>query len=263
MAGIPVIEAHGVRTLIAGQLIHDDLDLTIERGDLAALVGGSGSGKTMLLREIVGLTRPTRGDIRLFGVELARASRRERLALQRRFGMLFQNGALFSAFDVFDNVALPMRELRTLPEGLIRELVMLKLSLVELTPRDAERMPAELSGGMVKRVALARALALDPELLILDEPTAGLDPELSRLLVQLVRSLSRELGLTVLMVTHDIDTVTELATKMAVLADKRIIAFAPVPDVARIDHPFITNFFAQHRELLHSQSVANVTDGPE
>ncbi|MGH8678456.1 MAG: AAA family ATPase, partial [Burkholderiales bacterium] len=127
----------------------------------------------------------------------------------------------------------------------------------------AERMPAELSGGMVKRVALARALALDPELLILDEPTAGLDPERSRLFVHLVRSLSSELRLTVLMVTHDIDTVTELATKMAVLSDKRIIAFAPVLDVARIDHPFITNFFAQHRELLHSQSVANVTDGPE
>lgn len=263
MAGVPAIEANNIRTVIAGQLIHDDLNLTIERGEIVALVGGSGSGKTVLLREIVGLRRPTRGETRMFGVSLGKAKRPERIAIQRRFGMLFQNGALFSALNAFDNIALPLRELRCLPETLIRDLVILKMSLVELTQRDAERMPAELSGGMVKRVALARALALDPELLILDEPTAGLDPERSQLFVQLLRSLSRELGLTVLMVTHDINTVTELATKIAVLADKHIVAFAPLAELARTDHPFIAGFFSQHRELLNSRSMATATVGPE
>jgi phospholipid/cholesterol/gamma-HCH transport system ATP-binding protein len=249
-----VIEARGITTRLSGQLIHRDLDLEVRRGELLALVGGSGSGKTALLRHLVGLTRPATGTVRLFGVELARAGRRERLELLRRFGMLFQNGALFSALTAFDNVALPLRELRCLPEEMIRDLVMLKLSLVELEPQHGWRMPAELSGGMVKRVGLARALALDPELLILDEPTAGLDPERSRAFVRLVSGLWRELGLTVLMVTHDVETIVELATHVAVLADQRIVVHAPLAEVAALDHPFARSFFGERRELIHSRA---------
>ena len=248
-----VIEARGITTRLGGQLIHRDLDLEVRRGELLALVGGSGSGKTALLRHLVGLTRPAAGTVRLFGVELAHARRLERLALLRRFGMLFQNGALFSALSAFDNIALPLRELRALPEDLIRDLVMLKLSLVELEPQHAWRMPAELSGGMVKRVALARALALDPELLILDEPTAGLDPDRSRAFVRLVRTLWRELGLSVLMVTHDVETLVELATHVAVLADRRIIAHVPLAEVVALDHPFARSFFGGRRDLIHSR----------
>jgi phospholipid/cholesterol/gamma-HCH transport system ATP-binding protein len=248
-----VIEARGITTRLGGQLIHRDLDLDVHPGELLALVGGSGSGKTALLRHLVGLTRPAAGTVRLFDVELAGARRRERLALLRRFGMLFQNGALFSALTAFENVALPLRELRRLPEDMIRDLVMLKLSLVELEPHEALRMPAELSGGMVKRVGLARALALDPELLILDEPTAGLDPERSRAFVRLIRSLWHELGLTVLMVSHDVETLIELATHVAVLADKRIIAHVPLAEVAGVDHPFVRGFFGGYGELIHSR----------
>ncbi|HWQ39203.1 MAG TPA: ATP-binding cassette domain-containing protein [Burkholderiales bacterium] len=248
-----VIEARGITTVLGGQRIHRGLDLVVERGELLALVGGSGSGKTALLRQLVGLTRPASGTVRLFGVELARARRLERRALLRRLGMLFQNGALFSALTAFDNVALPLRELRMLPEDLIGDLVMLKLALVELEPEHAGRLPAELSGGMVKRVALARAMALDPELLILDEPTAGLDPDRSRAFVRLVRRLSRERGLTVLMVTHDVETLSELATHVAVLAEQRIIAHVPLADVAGLDHPFVRGFFGERPDLLHSR----------
>ncbi len=256
---INVIEARGITSRLGGQLIHRDLDLEVQHGELLALVGGSGSGKTALLRHLVGLTRPDAGTVRLFDVELARTRRLERLALLRRFGMLFQNGALFSALNAFDNIALPLRELRRLPEELIRDLVMLKLSLVELEPEHAGRMPAELSGGMVKRVALARALALDPELLILDEPTAGLDPDRSRAFVRLIRGLWHELNLTVLMVTHDVETLVDLATHVAVLAEKRVIAHATLPEVVALDHPFARSFFGDQRELIHSRAGRNQT----
>jgi len=171
---------------------------------------------------------------------------RER-ALRRRFGVLFQHGALFSSFSVYDNIAFPLRELRSLDEELIHDLVMLKLNLVELLPRHALLMPAELSGGMVKRVALARALALEPELLLLDEPTAGLDPDRSDNFVRLIRVLGRELGLTVVLITHDLDTLTALASRVAVLGDQRILAFASLDEVIHIDHPFIRNFFLSER----------------
>jgi phospholipid/cholesterol/gamma-HCH transport system ATP-binding protein len=160
-------------------------------------------------------------------------------------GMLFQGGALFSALSVFDNVALPLRELKSLDEGLIRDLVMLKLGLVEIEAEHAGKMPAELSGGMVKRVALARALALDPELLVLDEPTAGLDPDRSRSFVSLVQALSKEYALTVFMVTHDVETLTTLSTRVAVLAEGRIVADGPLDAVLRSDHPFVGSFFGK------------------
>ncbi len=245
----PVIEVKGLHTRRGGQTIQRDLDLRVDAGEILGLVGGSGSGKTTLLRVIIGLDAPASGAVKLFGIDPFNAKRAQRLAAQRRFGTLFQAGALFSALSVFDNVALPLRELRSLDERLIRDLVMLKLHLVEIEPVHAGKMPAELSGGMVKRVALARALALDPELLVLDEPTAGLDPDRSRSFVKLIQSLSREHRLTVFMVTHDADTLAALATRVAVLAEGRIVADGTLDKVRLDKHPFIASFFGTAQAL--------------
>ncbi len=235
--------------------IHRHIDLEIGRGEMMALVGGSGSGKTTLLRQMIGLLTPTEGTIRLLGEPLFGGGREREQALRRRFGVLFQHGALFSAFSVYDNIAFPLRELRTLDEGCIHDLVMLKLAMVELLPRHARLMPAELTGGMVKRAALARALALEPELLLLDEPTSGLDPDRSDNFVRLIRVLGEELGLSVVLVTHDLDTLAALASRVAVLADQRIVAFGSLDEITGIDHPFIRNFFlsARGRRTLSSR----------
>ena len=249
----PVITARGLGTRFGDTWILRDLDLEVRKGDVLALVGGSGSGKTTLLRQFVGLLRPTVGEVRLFGESLFSGERGADQALRRRFGVLFQQGALFSAFDTFENVAFPLRELGLLDPELIRDLVMLKLAQVELEPRHARLMPAELSGGMVKRVALARALALEPELLLLDEPTAGLDPDRSAGFVKLIRQLHRQLGLTVVLVSHDVETIAALASRVAVLADQRILAQGTLEQVMGMDHPFIENFFgssARRRSLV-------------
>lgn len=247
MADAPVIEVRQLATRLGKTWVHRGLDLTVGRGELVALVGGSGSGKTTLLRQLLGLAVPTEGEIRLFGEPLFGGGLQRERALRRRFGVLFQHGALFSALNVFDNVAFQLRELKCLDEAMIRDLVMLKLDQVELSPRHAWLMPAELSGGMIKRVALARALALDPELLLLDEPTAGLDPDRSESLVRLIRALDDELGLTALVITHDLDTLVGLSSRVAVLAEQRIVAQGTLPEVMGVDHPFIRNFFHSRR----------------
>lgn len=247
----PVIELNGVCASFRGQVVHRDLSLRVEEGQIVGLLGGSGSGKTTLLREILGLLKPDSGSVRLFGIDLNNPDVRVQRDLRRRLGMLFQQGALFSALSVFDNIAFPLRELRYLDTDWIRRLVHLKLAMVGLEPAHGKLMPAELSGGMVKRVALARALALEPELLLLDEPTAGLDPDRSQNFVELVGDLQRELGLTVIMVTHDLNTLAGLASHVAVLADRHIIAFGPKAEVMTVDHPFVTGFFgADRRKLL-------------
>lgn len=245
----PVIDIRDLSTRFGRVWVHRHLNMQVQRGEVVALVGGSGSGKTTLLRQTIGLHLPTEGSIRLFGEPLFGGGAHREQALRRRCGVLFQQGALFSALNVFDNIAFPLRELGFLDEELIRELVMLKLDMVELLPRHARLMPAELSGGMVKRVALARALALEPELLLLDEPTAGLDPDRSESFVRLVQQLDRELGLTVVLVTHDLATLAALASQVAVLADQHIVAFGSLEDVKGVDHPFIHNFFASDRAL--------------
>ncbi|MFT4193775.1 ABC transporter ATP-binding protein [Ottowia sp.] len=258
--GQPVIEVRGLWSVFpvpGGEpvVVHQDLHLTVLRGEVLTLVGGSGTGKTVLLRQMLGLNRPARGQITVLGRPAAELGSPGAAA---RVGMLFQQGALFSAFSVLDNIAFPLRELKALPEALVREAALLKLRMVGLKAADAVKMPAELSGGMIKRVALARALVMDPPLLMLDEPTAGLDPDSSDAFVTLLRSLHQELGLTVVMVTHDLDTLFELSTRVAVLADRHVIIAAPVPEVLAFDHPFIRHFFLGERgrramELLRSR----------
>jgi phospholipid/cholesterol/gamma-HCH transport system ATP-binding protein len=241
------VELKGLSTRFGDTWVHRNIDLAVPAGEVVALVGGSGSGKTTLLRQMVGLLQPAEGEVRLFGEPLFAGSRDDQLARRRRFGMLFQHGALFSALNVFANVAFPLREAGIDDEELVNHLVLLKLAMVELGPEVALRMPAELSGGMVKRVALARALALEPELLLLDEPTAGLDPDRSAGFVRLIRALHRALGLTVVLVTHDLDTLAALATRVAVLSDGRILACGPLDEIMTVQDPFIERFFHSER----------------
>lgn len=242
-----VIDIRGLVTRFGSNVVHDGLDLALPAGEVLALVGGSGSGKTTLLRQVIGLLRPQQGQIRVFGQPLFSSDALADRQLRRRFGVLFQQGALFSALNVLENIAFPLRELRWLDRDAINDLVMIKLAMVELEPQHAWLMPAELSGGMVKRVALARALALEPELLLLDEPTAGLDPDRSEAFVALIRRLRDQLGLTVVLVTHDLDTLAALATQVAVLGERRILAYGPLDHVMKHDHPFIRSFFCAER----------------
>ncbi|MDR5172226.1 ATP-binding cassette domain-containing protein [Methylobacillus flagellatus] len=246
----PICEIKKVWTVFGSNVVHQDLDLTINAGEIVSLVGGSGSGKTTLLRHIVGLTRPTKGEVLLFGKNLHEMNRVPQQRLMNRLGMLFQQGALFSALSVFDNIAFPLRELKQFDEATIHQLVLHKLSLVEMEPDTGSRLPSQLSGGMIKRVALARALALEPELLLLDEPTAGLDPDRSEKFVELIKSIKHALGLTVIFVTHDLDTLVSLTDKVAVLADKRIVANCGLRELGNIDHPFVQNFFQGVRVRL-------------
>ena len=242
-----VIDVRHLWTRFGRQIVHRDLSLTVYRGEILSIVGGSGSGKTTLLRQMLGLDKPARGEVCLFGHPLHVGAREALRELRNRWGVLFQQGALFSALNVFENVALPLRELKGLDESLIRDLVLLKLGMVGIEARHADKMPAELSGGMVKRVGLARALALEPELLFLDEPTAGLDPDRSESFVKLIQDLHRELDLTVVMVTHDLETLAAITDRVAVLADQKLVAIGTVREVAASDHPFIRNFFQGER----------------
>jgi phospholipid/cholesterol/gamma-HCH transport system ATP-binding protein len=258
----PVVEIRSLWTVFSTSgkrfTVHQDLDLDVMPGEVLSIVGGSGTGKTVLLRQILGLEHPARGQIQVLGQPTAQLGRRSSAS---RIGMLFQHGALFSAFSVLENIAFPLWELKTLPSALVREVAMVKLQMVGLKPDDADKMPADLSGGMIKRAALARALVMDPPLLLLDEPTAGLDPESSDGFVNLLRSLHRDLALTVIMVTHDLDTLFELSTRIAVLAEKKVIVTGPPKDVIAFQHPFIHDFFLGERgqramELLREYPFA-------
>ena len=246
------------RTAGVEAVIHKDLNLRIVAGEMLSLVGGSGSGKTVLLRKILGLATPSRGTVTVLGEP---ADQLSRAGAASRVGMLFQHGALFSAFTVLDNIAFPLRELKNLPDQLVRDAALVKLQMVGLDRKQADKMPSDLSGGMIKRVALARALIMDPPLLLLDEPTAGLDPDSADAFCTLLRSLHQELGLTVVMVTHDLDTLFELSTRIAVLADKQVIVSGAPKDVIAFPHPFIQNFFLGERgqramELLREYPFA-------
>jgi phospholipid/cholesterol/gamma-HCH transport system ATP-binding protein len=254
---VPVVEIEGLssvfRTGGRDAVVHRNLDLRIAAGELLSIVGGSGSGKTVLLRQMLGLEVPRRGRVQVLGAPAAELAAP---GAASRVGMLFQHGALFSAFSVLENIAFPLRELRRLPRDLVRDAALVKLQMVGLEPAHANKKPADLSGGMVKRAALARALIMDPPLLLLDEPTAGLDPDSADGFCELLRSLHRELGLTVVMVTHDLDTIFELSTRVAVLAEKKVIVSGAPREVMNHPHPFIRDFFQGERgrraqALLH------------
>lgn len=251
-----IIQVKDLRTQFGRTVIHDHLNLDIYRGEIISIVGGSGTGKTVLLRQMLHLEKPAQGTITIFGVDINNANADQVAYFRSRSGMLFQHGALYSALSVFDNVAQPMRELKVLPEGLISDAVYLKLDMAGIGPEHAQKMPASLSGGMVKRVALARALALEPDVLFLDEPTSGLDPDSSDSFVELIQTLHEELGFTVVMVTHDLDTLFALSSRIAVLADKRIIALGTTEEVIQCQHPFVQDYFlgARGRRALTALS---------
>ena len=238
-----LIEVRGLLSQFGERVIHQDLDLTLERGEVLGVVGGSGTGKTVLLNSIIGLKEPEGGTVSILGYDRATMTEADEADVQRRTGILFQQGALFSSLSVIDNVASPLVEHTGLSADVIRELAEMKIAMVGLKPEAHHLKPAELSGGMRKRVGLARALALDPELLFLDEPTAGLDPIGAAAFDSLIRQLSDDLGLTVFMITHDLDSLYAITDKVAVLAEKGIVAKATVQELERSDHPWIREYF--------------------
>lgn len=250
-----VIEVRGLLSQFGDRVIHQDLDLDVERGEVLGVVGGSGTGKTVLLNSIIGLKSPEGGTVRLFGQDRDGMDDRASAAVEQRTGVLFQQGALFSALSVIENVAAPLVEHTRLSRDVIVELAEMKIAMVGLKPQAHHLKPAELSGGMRKRVGLARALALDPELLFLDEPTAGLDPIGAAAFDDLIRKLSDDLGLTVFMITHDLDSLYAVCDKVAVLADKHVVAKATVSELERSDHPWIREYFLGPRGRAAKQAA--------
>lgn len=247
MSEINAVQLEHVWTNFGEKVIHRDINLSLQRSEILGLVGASGCGKTTLLREIIGLQIPSQGEIFVMGQSLKNVSANHKHRLRHNSGVLFQKGALFSVLDVFDNIAFPLREIGLHDEELIQRLVFMKLSMVGLAAQDAWLKPADLSGGMIKRVALARTLILEPELLLLDEPTSGLDPISSEDFVTLLTELHQDLKFTVIMVTHDLDILRDVCTKVAVLADNQLIAFGSLASVLNCEHPFVKKFFHNRR----------------
>ena len=242
-----VIAVRGLVNRFGPQTVHDGLDLDVWRGEVLGIVGGSGTGKSVLLRTIVGLNRPAAGSIRVLGVDVLNGPEQERRQVERRWGVAFQDGALFSSLTVLQNVMVPMREHLRLSHGLMKALGELKISLVGLPPLSCGKFPSELSGGMRKRASLARALALDPEIVFLDEPTAGLDPIGAAAYDDLIGELQRALGLTVFMVTHDLDSLYAICDRIAVLAEKRVLVEGPIEAMTAVDHPWVKAYFTGPR----------------
>ena len=238
-----LIEVRGLVTQFGTHRVHDGLDLDVYRGEVLGIVGGSGTGKSVLLREIVGLLRPAAGSIRVFGTDMLNAPEAEHQAVERRWGVMFQDGALFSALSVAENVEVPLRGLPGLGAATRRALAELKVSMVGLPPNACDKFPSELSGGMRQRAALARALALDPEIVFLDEPTAGLDPIGAADFDNLIKELQRTLGLTVFLVTHDLDSLHAICDRIAVLAEKKVLVTGTMAEMLKVDHPWVHAYF--------------------
>ncbi|MEM9706423.1 MAG: ABC transporter ATP-binding protein [Pseudomonadota bacterium] len=242
-----VIDVRGLRTQFDDFIVHNNLDLKVRRGEIIGVVGGSGTGKSVLMRSIIGLKEPAAGVVRIFGEDFYAANERKRIAIERRWGVLFQGGALFSSLTVAQNVMAPIQEHLHLPPDLAKDIAALKISMSGLPPEAGVKYPSELSGGMKKRAGLARALALDPEIVFLDEPTAGLDPIGAAKFDDLIVSLKKSLGLTVFMVTHDLDTLHATCDRIAVLAEKRVIECGTMAQVTKSDHPWIQEYFSGPR----------------
>lgn len=244
MAGDVVISVKGLKTSFGEQIVHDGLDLQVRRGEIFGVVGGSGTGKSVLMRSIIGLQTPDAGEVKVFGESTVDRDDSETIEIRRRWGVLFQGGALFSTLTVAENVQLPLREFYgKIDQGLLDEIAAYKVVMTGLPAEAGPKFPAELSGGMRKRAGLARALALDPELLFLDEPTAGLDPIGAAAFDDLTKSLQRTMGLTVFLITHDLDTLYAICDRVAVLADKRVIAVGTIDELLALDHPWIQEYF--------------------
>ncbi|HEY2177176.1 MAG TPA: ATP-binding cassette domain-containing protein [Caulobacteraceae bacterium] len=243
----PPIEVRDLTSRFGDQVIHEDLNITVPRGQVVGVVGGSGAGKSVLLNTIIGLKAPDGGSVKIFGQDIRYARRRTWTAIERRWGVLFQQGALWSNLTVKENVAAPMFEHTDMGRDEIGQLSDLKIALAGLPIEAGALKPSELSGGMIKRAGLARALALDPELLFLDEPTSGLDPISAAAFDDLIDDLSDSLKLTVFMITHDLDSLYKITDQVAVIADKKVVAMAPVKDLERSDHPWIKSYFHGER----------------
>ena len=256
----PIIEIEDVCTAFGSQRVHDGVSFSVSRGTLVALIGGSGTGKSVLLRELIGLHRPTSGSLRLLGTDMWASSAQEIDAVRRRFGMMFQDGALFSSLTVAQNVAVALREHTALAPETISALVGLRLRQAGLPADAATKLPSELSGGMRKRAAIARAIALEPEILFLDEPTSGLDPITARAFDRLVRSLVDDLGITVFLVTHDLDTLLTVVDRVIVLARGKVLADGPLDDVLAVDDPWLREYFSV-RTMINNANKEKKQDG--
>lgn len=241
------IEITNLSTVFGKNVVHQDLNLQIERGEILGLVGGSGSGKTTLVREILMLTRPAAGSIHVFGQDILSASSKQQLQLRQHWGMMFQHGALFSSMTVLENVCFPLREFTKLSLAMVQEIALYKLSLAKFPLDLVHLYPAELSGGMIKRVALARAIVQDAEILFLDEPTAGLDPTSAAGLDELVLHLKKLLGLTIVVITHDVDTLWRVTDRVAFLGEKRVLAIDTMQNLHTNPHPLLQAYFSGPR----------------
>jgi phospholipid/cholesterol/gamma-HCH transport system ATP-binding protein len=262
--GDPIIRVRGLRNAFGEQAVHDGLDLDVRRGEILGVVGGSGTGKSVLMRSIIGLQQPEAGEITVFGEPTLDREEAETVDVRRRWGVLFQGGALFSTLTVAENVQVPLREFYPgLSQVMLDQISSFKVVMTGLPPEAGPKYPAELSGGMKKRAGLARALAMDPELLFLDEPTAGLDPIGAAAFDELTRSLQRTLGLTVFLITHDLDTLHAICDRVAVLADKRVIAIGTIPELIAIDHPWINEYFSgpRGRAAINAKEPREREDG--
>ncbi len=238
-----VIEVSNLCNRFGDFIVHENLDLHVQQGEIIGVVGGSGSGKSVLMRSILALHKPSRGSIQVLGRNALSNTSKDRQFIEQNTGVLFQNGALFSSLSVLENVMVPLREHSTLSEQLMLELALVKIQLAGLTPDAALKLPSELSGGMRKRAGIARALALDPALLFLDEPTAGLDPISAAAFDQLILTIQKALHLTVFLITHDLDTLYTICDRVAVIADRKVLINAPIDQVAGFDHPWIQEYF--------------------
>ncbi|TKB26581.1 ATP-binding cassette domain-containing protein [Desulfopila sp. IMCC35006] len=248
-----IITVSDLVTRFGDNVIHEGVNLTVRRGEIYGLLGGSGSGKSTLLKQIIMLLRPASGKITLLGHDLMTISRKDAASLRHHWGVLFQGGALYSSLTVAQNVGIKLREYTDLPEDMIEDLIQMKISMVGLPPTAAALYPAELSGGMTKRAALARALAMDPQLLFLDEPTSGLDPIGAEAFDKLLIELRDILSLTVVMVTHDLDTIWTIVDRFAVLGDKKVIAEGTLHEVLQTPHPIVGQFFGGPRGQIRSR----------